>query len=329
MKIFLLIVCMYLLGYFGHALYLGKTVYGDGTYYYAWLNLHPSKFSIGPALFWSPTYALTHSQIAVGATSVLAVLFALILLWDQLEKRFGKTVSIMTIAAVAGASNLLFYGSVDVVNSHALTFFAATIFLTLVLAKHKNWYVLGGALALCGLMRTQDLIYGILLLPFLTKKNILQIIAGFCIVFSPQLFAWHLTTGNFFTSPYLTGNEGFNFFRPHILEVLFNTTDGLFLWTPITAIGIIGLIRAKKWLFLTIFLLELYTVASWSTWWQGASYSGRMFVSSLPILAFGIANIFSWIFKFRFTKNYLLFTIVVPLSTINALSIIYFLLTLK
>jgi len=321
MRLFLFTCAVYLAGFFAHALYLGRTVYGDGMYYYAWLTLNPSKYSIGPAIFWAPTYLLTHNEILVGFSSVLATIFALILLWDMLQQKFSKTVSLMTIVAIAGASNLLFYGSLDVVNSHALTFFAATIFLMLFL-KRRSWFSIGFFLGVLGLMRTQDLLYGIVLVPYLKKNNVFFIASGCIVAFFPQLAAWQYTSGKFWMSPYFT-HEGFNFLQPHIPGVLFNLKNGLFLWTPITVIGMVGLIFKKNYWFLLVFLLQLYLVASWSTWWQGASYSGRMFVSSLPLLSFGIASIFAWLSKYRVP---LLLTIIGPLTILNTISIIYFLL---
>lgn len=326
-RIFLTITAIYVAGYLAHALYLKKTVYGDGIYYYAWLtNLTPSKFSVGPALFWFPIYSLTHNQIAVGMTGVLASLFSLILLYHLLSKTFSRTVSIMTVAAIAGTTNLFFYGSLDTVNSHALTFFAATIFLTLVSMPKKQWFAIGFFLGILGLIRPQDLVYGLILLPLLSKKNIFPIFAGAVIAMIPQFTAWQHTTGSFWLSPYVTGHEGFNFLRPQILGVLFNLQDGLFLWTPITALGVAGLLYAKKYWFLAVFLLELYIVASWSTWWQGASYSGRMFVSSLPLLAFGVASIFSWLAKKHWSMPEFILIFVGPLTFINVSLICSFLL---
>ncbi|MCX6792184.1 MAG: hypothetical protein NT149_04060 [Candidatus Gottesmanbacteria bacterium] len=322
--IFLCISLVYVAGFFAHVLYLKKTVYGDGIYYYGWLTLQSSKFSVGPALFWAPAYLLTHNQIVVGFTSVLATIFSLLLLWNLLLKYFSKTVSIMTVAAIAGASNLLFYGSIDVVNSHALTFFAATLFLILLL-KRRHWFAVGLSLGILGLMRTQDLLFALLLIPYVTKKNIYYILSGVLIGFFPQLIAWRLATGKWFVSPYLTGTEGFNFLRPHIPGVLFGLQNGLFLWTPITILGLAGLFTKKRFLMLSVFLLELYVVASWTTWWQGASYSGRMFVSSLPVLSFGIAEVFSWLVRYKWTRVYFLLTIVIPLSVINMMLITFFL----
>lgn len=346
-SIFLCICVVYILGFFSHAMYLKKTVYGDGIYYYSWLRSvvvthdisfpHGNKYSIGPAIFWAPAFLLVHQvlhgdgytlpyQLGTGLTSVLATLFALALLWRMLRKYFNTTVSIMTVAAIAGTTNLLFYGSVDTVNSHALSFFTAVVFLSLLM--QKQWFAIGASLGVLGLMRTQDLLYGILLIPLISKKNIFLIITGFFLIFSLQLLAWQLLYGKFWISPYLTGAEGFNFAKPHILGVLFGVHNGLFLWTPITLLGFVGLALSRRFTMILVFLLELYTVASWSTWWQGASYSGRMFVSTLPILAFGIASIFAWLARYGWTKVYFLVSIIMPLSIINIFLVISFLLLL-
>jgi hypothetical protein len=347
--IFLCICAVYIAGFFAHALYLNKTVYGDGVYYYSWVQSavidhsvsfpHDNKFSVGPAILWAPSYLLVHSvirgngqslpyQLAVGFTGVCSALFGLLLLWRLLQKYFSNTVSIMTVAAVAGATNLLFYGSLDTVNSHALSFFTAVVFLTLIMQKKKYWVAIGAVLGFLGMIRTQDFLFGILLIPLVKKNNLFKILVGALAVFSPQLIAWQLVYGKFWVSPYLTGTEGFNFLRPHILGVLFGLQNGLYLWTPMTLLATIGLITKKRFLLLSAFLLELLLVASWSTWWQGASYSGRMFVSTLPILAFGIAYIFSWLTQYKWTQLYFLLTIVLPLSVINTMLIAFFLLRL-
>jgi hypothetical protein len=347
--IFLCMCAVYIAGFFAHALYLKKTVYGDGVYYYSWLQSavidHSinfptgNKFNVGPAILWAPSYLLIHSfirgdgqslpyQLAVGFTGVCSALFGLLLLWRLLQKYFSNTVSIMTVATVAGATNLLFYGSVDTVNSHALSFFTAVVFLTLIMQRKKYWFAIGAALGFLSVIRTQDFLFGILLIPLLKKNNLFKIFIGSLAAFSPQLIAWHLVYGKFWVSPYLTGSEGFNFLRPHIFGVLFGLQNGLFLWTPITMLAIAGLITQKRFLLLTVFLLELLVVASWSTWWQGASYSGRMFVSTLPLLAFGIASVFSWLARYKWTHVYFLLTIVIPLSVINTLLMTFFLLNL-
>jgi hypothetical protein len=366
-KIFLFILIVYILGFSLHALYLKQTVYGDGIFYYSWvrsvivdhdinfandyahfhavqsttpLTILGNKYSIGPAILWSPWFLWAHEvirgsgfefpyQFVVGLSSVFYAFIGLLLLYVLLMKYFGKLVSLASIIAIAGATNLLFYGSLDSVNSHAVSFFASVFFLALLFQKSKNWFLIGAALGLVALIRTQDIILGLLALPYVSKKHIHLFVIGLFLLFLPQLIAWQLLYGKFWISPYLGDAEGFNFLHPQILGVLFSAQNGLLLWTPMVLIGFVGLgmkrIRFPLKLMAMIVLLQLYLVASWSTWWQGASYSGRMFVSILPLVAFGIANVFSHFENRSFRYPIMFYAITLPLSIINVLLIVYFL----
>lgn len=370
-KWLLFIALIYIIGFIGHAFYLGKTVYGDGIHYYSWLRsavidkdlnftneysyfhsdqpftphrVPGNKYTVGPALLWLPGYFSIHRlingdgytfpyQFTVGITSVFFVLFGLLLLYRLLLQRFSSTISIVSILSIAFATNLFFYGSLDTVNSHALSFFASVLFLVFLFQHKRHWFLIGGILGLVGLIRTQDVVLGLLILPYVKPKVLPTFLCGLFFGFLPQLVAWQQLYGTFWISPYLTGIEGFRFQPNHILDVLFGPTNGLFLWTPITLIGIIGLLikgnRANKLyhLFLVVFLMELLITASWSSWLQGASYSGRMFVSSLPLLAFGVANFYQWLSHYRFGIMQFLLIFVIPLSTINMFLILFFLIT--
>ena len=369
-KILLLIAACYLAGFLAHAAILKKTVYGDGIFYYSWmrsvvvdhdvafsdeyahfhtgqpttsLRLPGNKYSIGPALLWSPWFFWTHSvvrgsgyelpyQLVTGLTGVFYALIGLLLLFLVLNKYFDNTASLAAIIGIAGATNLLFYGSLDTVNSHAASFFASVLFLTFLFQKPKNWFAVGCALGLVGLMRTQDLVFGLLVLPFIKPKEIPVFASGVLLFFLPQLAAWQLLYGKFWVSPYVSNIEGFNFLKPQLLGVLFSPTDGLFLWTPMILIASAGFwiknTRGLPMKFMGIIvLLELYIIASWSIWWQGASYSGRMFVSSLPFFAFGLANLFSSFKVFKLRHLILNWCIVLPLNLVNCCLIVYFLLS--
>lgn len=341
---FAIIFSVYLLIFTFHAVYVGKTVYGDGIYYYSWLRsvardgdvdftneyktlggiqpltasgLPGNKYSIGPALFWFPTYRLFPNQLAVGFTSVFYAITGLVLLYRLLTKSFSQTVSLLTILTTAFATNLFFYGSVDPVNSHALSFFTVALFLSFLFARKKSWFTIGLTLGLIGTVRPQDMIVGLLAQPAKWRQFFTGVIVGFM----PQIIAWQWLYGNPLAFPYLTGGEGFSLSVSNVFGVLFAPSNGLFLWTPITLVGLIGLWKYKK--FLLIFFLQLLIVGSWSTWWQGASYSGRMFVGMLPLLAFGIAEVLS---KIRIPKLPL-YLLVGSLSSINSLLILYFLIT--
>ncbi len=368
--IFLLITGIYLVGFFSHALYLNKTVYGDGIYYYSWLrsivvdgDVHFANdfqsfgaaqlpapggrwgniYAVGPAIFWFPAFLMVHTivggsgfefpyQVAVGISSVFFAVIGLLLLFRLLSQFFTETIALLTVLTIAFTTNLWFYGSIDTVNSHALSFFVATLFLTLLFAKKKNFFLLGICVGLLGLIRIQDAIFGILLLPFLNRKTIIPIALGSFLMFLPQLAAWQALYNKFWVSPYLDRGYGFNFFTPHIFDVLFSLNNGLLLWTPIVGLSFVGLLfiseigKINKLLFIALIITQLVLIASWTTWWQGASFSGRMFISVLPIFSFGLARVFLWLKTYHWPTIYYLLCIIIPLSVINALLIVSFLL---
>lgn len=344
-KIFLSIFLLYLLGFFAHASYIKKTVYGDGIFYFSWLHsivvdhdvsfkneythfdvtqpmtrlgILGNKYSIGPALLWSPLYVTTHIlvrgdgygipyQIAAGITTVLLVVFSLVLLYSLIP------LSSSTLVLVALATNLLFYGSLDSVNSHGVSFFAATVFLCFLSKKYINGFLVGVALGLMAMIRLQDLVYGLLLLPpLLHTENrfvlVRMFLIGFSVLFVWQLFSWYSVFGTLF-NPYLLGGERFSLFHMHIPEVLFSKNNGLFLWTPVVFLGVLGWFWKKtiRWDYVSIFVLELVLVSSWSTWWQGASFSGRMFVSTLPLVSFGLQKFFTGFHSVRLSLLFCVF----------------------
>lgn len=355
-RIILSISIIYLLGFLGHAFYLKKTVFGDGIFYFSWVRsvvvnhdinftneyshfgvyAYGNKHPIGAPLFWLPWYTQTQTiirgtgyelalQLLVGFISVLAALSGLILLYRLLTQVFSQTASALATMSIALTTNLLFYGSIDPVNSHAISFFAATIFLSFLFSKTVSPFLKGCALGFCALVRPQDAVLGLLAFPKYTKTFFL----GALLAFFPQLLAWYLLYGTPLISPYLSGGESFTWWSPHFFDVLFSPTNGLFLWTPMTLIAILGFIfwnDSRRTWFLALFVLEVAIVGSWSIWWQGASYSGRMLVSTLPILAFGLAALYAKLATRGLRAKQVLLAIIGPLSIINAILIIRFLL---
>jgi hypothetical protein len=321
-------------------------VYGDGLYYVNWLDvfhfLPHNKYAIGPSLLWAPFYfwgtSIIHgnvfsfpNQFLIGLTSVFYAITGLILLYRLLTTFTKPTIAAITVSLIALATNLFFYGSIDPVNSHAVSFFAATLFFTFLFQKQS--FCTGATLGLIALLRPQDALYGILLLPFINKKTILSFISGFILFFSPQMIVWFASTGNPFLSPYFSRGEKYSFFSPHIFSVLFSLQNGLFIYTPLFLISLLGYIRSWerqqriKWASFVLLGLSLYFVASWSSWDQGASYSGRMFIGMLPIVGIALAKLLTYLSKKRFTEDLMILTFLVPLGVINCLLIIYFLLT--
>jgi hypothetical protein len=362
--VFLCIALLYCVGFFTHACIVKKTMYGDGMFYYSWLRsalidhdmdftdeyshfavrqpftsagFFGNKYTIGPALLWTPFFLITHSivrgdgwtfayDLTVGITSLFAALFGLLLLWRVLPG--SERTKIWTIILVAFATNLLFYGSLDIVNSHAISFFAACVFVSLLLTDQPNWFAVGLSLGYMSIVREQDLILSLLLLLYWKKIRWIPLVLGLFIFTIPQQIVRYLLYGSL-ANPYIT-SEGF-IWPPHIITVLFSRENGLFLWTPVVLIGVIGLFFwHKKYLARSMiagFITELFIVASWSTYTQGGSYSGRMFVSILPFVAFGLATIIETISKKSSIIANVIPVYVVSLCAINIVSIVNFLLS--
>ncbi len=328
---FLFIIIVYLALYFTKAIYLGKTVYGDGVYYYAWMRslivdrdinfdndyamlggAQPSTpdgrignvYPIGPPLLWSPFFVFVHQilkgdgfsftyQIFTGLIACLYAIAGLVLLYRLLASSVQPHIAIFTIYGIAFGTNMFFYGSLDTITSHSISFFLSVVALTFSLQGSSS-FLLGASLGLLASTRTQDIIYMLLALPILIRQRSIQTLIrlglGWFLGFAPELFAWQLLYGTILKSPYLDDYHYFDWFHPHLLDTLLSSNNGLFFWTPLVAFCLLGLILKRKWLFLLIFLLQWYLISSWSFWWQGASFSGRMFISFLPLASFGLAS---------------------------------------
>lgn len=288
-------------------------------------------------------------QISVGLLNILFVSFGLFLLYKFLLKSHSQLSSLLAVSTLIFGSNLLYYGGIDVINSHPLSFLVATVFL-IYWSKNKNktyrnWLIIGIIIGILALVRTQDLIFLSLVIfeniflmfrnesPFLVKLykfllNNLLVALGFLISFFPQLIEWRIIFGNFLQNPYISSKEGFNFFSPHLFEIFFSSKVGLFIWTPIYLfcfVGLFLLLKKNRYLSLSGIILlfsQIILISSWSGWSQGESFSIRMLISGLPFLALGLVSFIDFLPKKWHLKYLFSFTIV----SYNLIAIFYFLL---
>jgi hypothetical protein len=122
--------------------------------------------------------------------------------------------------------------------------------------------------------------------------------AAIAVVLLPQLWVWHLATGQWLTYAY--GPYQFDFRSPHIFETLFSFfPHGAFPWSPALLLAAAGLIpmwrRARPLLLpaLVVSGLFLYTVASWQFWSYGGGYGHRGFIDLYPLLTFALGSLYS------------------------------------
>jgi len=107
-----------------------------------------------------------------------------------------------------------------------------------------------------------------------------------------QLLYYKVYTGKFMFYSY-GGNagEGFEFLNPPTLKFLFSFRKGWLIYTPVMIFPIIGfyyLYKRNKPIFFPLFVyfvINLYIVSSWSTWWGGETFSQKNLIQSYAILA--------------------------------------------
>jgi hypothetical protein len=129
-----------------------------------------------------------------------------------------------------------------------------------------------------------------------TLARLLACGAGAALAFSPQLFAWQVIFGQPFLVP-----QGSGFMRwtsPALVEVLFSTFRGLFTWTPVVALGVVGLARwtrrnrAPGLAMWAVIAAGWYANAAVVDWWAGEAFGARRFLGDFPVFALGLAAMF-------------------------------------
>src|SRR5262249_19526674 len=115
------------------------------------------------------------------------------------------------------------------------------------------------------------------------------------ILFMPQMIVWKQLYGDWVTVP--MGKNSMRWFSPALLPVLFSARNGLFSWTPLVAVSLLGLAalyrqeqRLAVGLIITL-LAQWWVNASVVDWWGGSAFGSRRFVDSSVIFVLGLAGL--------------------------------------
>jgi hypothetical protein len=222
------------------------------------------------------------------------------------------------------ASSLPVYMYLEPSWSHTHSAFCVALFLwywhrTRVARTRNQWLVLG---LLAGLMVDVYLANAIFVLapasdcllaywhawqkrrenPGLWWNNLrlhLLFSASAVIGFSPMLISRQIVYGN----PLALGmyaDVAWNWRSPAFRAVLFSANHGLFVWTPILLLAVLGLLalyRQDRQLGAVCMLTSVlfYGLISVYPWWDGRlAFGNRFFVSLTPVFVLGLASVFSW-----------------------------------
>ncbi len=283
-------------------------------------------FGVGPAVFSSPLFLVGHgiaritgargdgfSLTAITLTawgsvlaSVVALWFAFRLLWRRLgDERRALAASVLVFAG----GPVLFFAIRQPVMSHAFaTLFAAWLIDTWDASYDRErtlrtWLALGALFGAMVLARPQLVTWGICLAAAAVDdlkrgdvaRRLVRIAAGAGVVVAcvlPQLLVWNANYGSPFVVP-----QGDGFMRwdsPAWSETLFSSRNGLFPWSPLYAIALVGLVVAVRKrprlagvLLAGIAAQAVVNGAVWD-WWAGGSLGGRRFDSAYIAFALGL-----------------------------------------
>jgi hypothetical protein len=115
-----------------------------------------------------------------------------------------------------------------------------------------------------------------------------------CFAFLPTIITRRIIFGGYFRFGSYS-HLSWDWSAPHWLAVLFSSNHGLFSWTPLLAVALIGLFftpRAARILalyFAVAVAAFYYLIASYPFWHGMASFGNRFFISLTPIYVFGLA----------------------------------------
>jgi hypothetical protein len=271
-----------------------------------------NKYSIGPALMWLPPFILAHLlslllnlpadgyghlyRLAIGLYSVGLITAALYFIHRTLKRLYPHQNHLPVILTLGLGTHLFYYFALDPITSHAPSVFISSLIVYL-LTFMPSAIILGLLTGFLGMIRPHDLIFA-LPVAFSLKilKSKIYYLASVGFAYSPQLLTQYLLYGTL-KSPYFLLGEGFNLLTSHPLSILFSTNNGLFLFSPLWLFGLIGLYSLKNRFPLArygllLFALQTLILGSWSGWWGGASFGGRMFLSLTPFIALGLSAIY-------------------------------------
>lgn len=257
-----------------------------------------------PADGWSAPY-----QWSVFFAALFWFCIGIAAAWVVIATRTNQISASFALIAVTFGTNLLHYVVNEPSMSHIYAFgvFASTLFLSYLFWRSPST---GKALAfglLLGLL-VSIRNYNILFAPLVLYPALLRInwktVFSFWYVFGVGAFLGLLP--HFILVTYYLGmpwantywTASLNWLNPKLSIVLFSVRKGWFFWTPIAAIGVLGLlygIRTKLRWFCTTAIIGIagvaYIVSVWVDPVMGHSFGHRAFVDALPLVALGIAII--------------------------------------
>jgi len=231
-----------------------------------------------------------------------------------------------TVLSMFLGTNILFYGILQagVTHNYLLFVFVLMVYFLDRWWQTNLWKYFALACACVGMsssIRPTEILVGLVPLSFLWQKlrkedhsigqfylKWHELVFGFLAFFlflMPVFLFWKYSTGSWISYTY--EQEGFYFDRPwQIWYGLFGFRKGWFIYTPMAALALIGMIFLQRnsalrpwYRALLLYLpINIYIVLSWYCWWYGGGFGQRSFIPIFALLAFPLAAVMERLSKF-------------------------------
>jgi hypothetical protein len=219
--------------------------------------------------------------------------------------------TLLPALAVWIGTPLLFYMYVAPPFAHACSAFAVALFVNVWLHVRQHWsargaFALGLSAALMAMVREQD---GFLALGpaidfasssrsafvvTLFKPGLAGVI-GFLLGYTPQLLAYNALNG--YPGPAEHVSRKMYWYSPHALQVLASPHHGLFFWTPLAVLGIVGLFALRDRRVMACLLImvasQVYVAGAVESWTVAGAFGQRRFVCLTAILMIGLGAVWN------------------------------------
>lgn len=298
---------------------------------------------------WVRTGFANPYQRAVGFGTLVYGFAGLVLVFRLASRYFSERLALGATLAMTGGSFVLWYLVRDASMVHGTSMFATMIFLY---EWHEGrsdragrggpggadgpvagaaprvrvgaagpdrgragWARLGAAAGLMTLVRWQNLLFVVVVLPEalaayrdglrkegprglrepLVRHGLATALA--VVVFLPQLWLWRVTRGGWLDDP--SGSHQVMWDSPQLVDVLFSPNRGLFSWTPLVYLAILGalffLVRQPRVgsLLLLAFAAQVYINST--VGWGGAGFGARRFTNCTLLFVLGLAALLDWL----------------------------------
>ncbi|MFQ5672336.1 MAG: tetratricopeptide repeat protein [Nitrospinales bacterium] len=276
---------------------------------------------------YSPPYYL-----ATALASQTYLFAGLLFLFNIVRERFRPFIAWTAVMAIWLGSPLIYYTFIRQRMAHTAEFFLAAVFLWFWLKERTSednykHAIMGGILGFLCMVRLLDVAFLALYLadqiflvqsrknlPLSRKVKILFVRAGcfggfFVLMLLPQFLAWHQLNGVSLPARHIAfaerGLAAFSLspFLVKLLSLFLSTRWGLMLAAPVMVLGLIGTflgngisrqLRFGFGVYLSFLFLMIILYPE-----DAASYSQRHLISSLPVLALGLAAVLSKCARYR------------------------------